>query len=241
MAKKELIFNIPEATPHTLPMARLADYLKKLSTIFGNDDRVHFLRVDPGSALNVIEVDEEIEPAVIERTKSAAIGAGTKETVQAFQSLSESLEQDGFTAELENDTGDVIAHFAHALEVGETFGPFWQAGEVDGLLTRIEGIDESVHLTLWSDGVRYNCVTTQEKGKGLRYLDAIRAVGRGQWYRNEKGKWELKKFIVSDIEPLEDDTLLEVVARLRAIPGNPLESLKDPIGEMLKLRHGGGE
>ena len=38
MPKKELHFSIEGTTPHTFPMARLADYLRELATLLGNED-----------------------------------------------------------------------------------------------------------------------------------------------------------------------------------------------------------
>ena len=37
---------------------------------------------------------------------------------------------------------------------------------------------------------------------------------------------------------LNDSSLPEVVSRLRAIPGNELMSLKNPLEEMRRIRHG---
>ena len=45
-------------------------------------------------------------------------------------------------------------------------------------------------------------------------------------------------FDIYSVEGLEQSTLSEAVARLRAIPDNELYSLKDPIAEMQKIRSG---
>ena len=74
MPKKELHFSIEGTTPHTFPMARLADYLRELATLFGNEDNVHFLRVDDGSANCAMEINAEIEPTVSERVRQAQNG-----------------------------------------------------------------------------------------------------------------------------------------------------------------------
>jgi hypothetical protein len=238
MAKREIRFNIKGTTPDTLPMAHLAEYLKRLATVIGNEDHVHFLRVDEGSASNLIVVDEEIQPEIVLRTKNAASGKGPKEAVEGFASLRELLEEDGLTADLEEDSGDVITQFVPRIEAGETFGPFWQEGSLDGILTRIEGVDETIHVTLVYEGSRYVCETNRDIGKGLgpRFLSTIRVFGKGKWYRSVEGKWELQKFIIRSVEDLEDTSLLDIVARLRAIPDNDLKTLEDPIGEILRIR-----
>ncbi len=241
MTRKELRFNIKNATPHTLPMARLADYLKKLSVVLGNEDRVHFLRMEEGSAPALIEIDAEIESAVIYRAKNAANGQGPKEAVQNFASLRDDLEQDGLIADLEQDEGGIIAEFASPRQAGEeTFGPVWQEGSVDGLLTRIEGIDETIHATLIFEGSRYRAECNREVGMqlGMYFWKMIRAFGKGKWWRNADGKWVLEKIVIQSVEGVEDVSLPDTVAKLRAIPDNDLHSLKDPLGEMLKIRRG---
>ena len=241
MARRELLFRIEGTTPHSLPMARLAEYLKELASVFGNEDRVHFLRVEEGSHESVIEVDEEIEPIIRLRTRDAAIGRGPIEAIHGYESLRDSLEEQGFTAELEGQEGEIIAAFVSPLETDtETFGPFWQEGTLDGLLTRIEGVDETIHVTLIFEGTRCKAEVNREIGQhlGPRFYKLIRVFGRGKWYRNPEGRWELQKFIIRSFEDLEDVSLPEIVDNLRAIPDNDLKKLADPIGEMLKIRRG---
>jgi hypothetical protein len=91
---------------------------------------------------------------------------------------------------------------------------------------------------LFFEGSRYVCETSREVGKelGSRFLAMIRVFGKGKWYRNEEGNWEMQKFIIRSVEGLEDTSLLDIVARLRNIPDNDLKTLEDPIGEMLRIR-----
>ncbi|HEV2388346.1 MAG TPA: hypothetical protein VGS20_13950 [Candidatus Acidoferrales bacterium] len=241
MARKELRFNIKDATPHTLPMARLAEYLKKLATVLGSEDRVHFLRMEEGSAPALIEIDEEIQPVVVSRTKNAERGQGPREAVEAYESLRDALREDGHTADLESEEGEVVTEFLPPAVVRtETFGPFWQEGTLDGLLTRIEGVDQTIHVTLIFEGARCIAETNREIGMqlGPRFYKLIRAFGKGKWFRNTEGKWELRKFIIRGFEEVDDVSLPDIVARLRAIPDNDLAKLDDPIGEMLKIRRG---
>jgi hypothetical protein len=48
----------------------------------------------------------------------------------------------------------------------------------------------------------------------------------------------LELFDISDFEELDDSSIPEIVSRLRAIPGNPLMSSKDPLEEMRRVRYG---
>jgi hypothetical protein len=71
MPKKELHFSIEGTTPHTFPMARLAEYLRELAKLLGSEDCFHFLRVDEGSANCAMEIDSEQEHSVAERVRQA--------------------------------------------------------------------------------------------------------------------------------------------------------------------------
>jgi hypothetical protein len=147
MAKKELHFSIDGTTPHTFPMARLADYLRELAVLLGNEDSVHFLRVDDGSANCAIEIDTQIESSVSERAKQAQNGLGPKEAVKAFKAIRFYLDEDDTSASIEWEKGEVLIEFPRKSQgTEETFGPFWEDGSLDGMLIKIGGMDETVVL-----------------------------------------------------------------------------------------------
>lgn len=241
MPRKQLHFSIEEASPHTIAMARLADYLRELAKLLGSEDKVHFLRVDEGSAAVTMEVEPEAEPVIDDRVRKAIKGEGPKEAVHAYRSLRVLLEKDEQSAYMEWKDGDVILHFPKKPGVGpETFGPFWQEGTLEGILVKIGGLDETVPVHLMYEGSHHICNTTREVAKELGhhlYGRPIRVEGRGKWYRNGDGKWELRWFDIYRFEELSDETLLEVVARLRSIP-NDLTKYRDPLKIMQKIRQG---
>jgi hypothetical protein len=242
MPKKELHFNIDGTSPHILPMARLAEYLRELASILGSEEGVHFLRVGEGSADCTMEVDEDEEAAIITRVQNVTVGDAPKESIKAYESLRALLQQDELSAELELDNGEVILEFPLPSDKQEeTFGPFWQDGTLDGILVKIGGLDDTIPVHLINEGSHYICNTTKEVAKELAhrlYGSPIRVHGKGKWYRNAEGQWEMRWFNIDHFEDLDDASLTELVARLRAIPDNDLMSSKDPIGDMLKIRHG---
>ncbi len=140
MPRKELHFSIEGTTPRTFPMARLAVYLRELATLLGNEDNVHFLRVDDGSANCAMEIDSEIEPTVSERVRQAQKGIGPKEAVKAFKAIRFYLDEDDTSAFMEWDEGDVLIEFPRKSQgTEETFGPFWEDGTLDGMLGNYDG------------------------------------------------------------------------------------------------------
>ena len=242
MPRKELHFSIEGATPYSLPMARLVQYLRELAQLFANEDKVHFLKVDEGSADCTMEIEEEVAPLISERVERAAKGQGPTEATRAYKSLRSLLEKDEKSAYMEWKDGDVIAHFPKKPGSStETFGPFWQEGTLDGILWKIGGLDATVPVHLIYDNAHHICNTTRDVAKDLAhhlYGQPVRVHGRGKWYRNADGNWELRWFDIYRFEPLSDDNLLDVVARLRGIPNNDLLESKDPLGEMHQIRHG---
>jgi hypothetical protein len=242
MPKKELHFSIEGATPHTLAMSRLAEYLKELAKLFGSEDKVHFLRVDEGSANCTMEVEEEEQQSISSRVQLARSGQGPKEVVKAFNSIRYFLDEDNTSALMEWEKGEVLIEFPkQSVEGQDTFGPFSEDGSLDGILVKIGGLDETIPVHLVYEGVHHNCNATKEMARKLAphiFGKPIRVHGRGKWYRNAEGKWEMRWFDIHDFEELSDASLLDVVGRLRSIPDNDLMKSKDPLGDMLKIRHG---
>jgi hypothetical protein len=242
MAKKELRFHIEGTTPHEISMSRLAEYLREIADLLGNKQDVHFLRVETGSLPCIMEIEEQKEDAIISRVKKAIVNRGPKEAVNASSKLRLMLKRDDFSAEFKTDNGETFASYPLGKEKKEeTFGPFWQEGSLDGIVVRLGGIDETLPVHLVFEGRQYICNATREMVKQLgSYIwgNPIRVHGKGKWYRNAQGMWELQFFDILGFEPLQETTLSEAVSDLRAISENRLASLADPLDEMQKLRHG---
>jgi hypothetical protein len=240
--RKELRFHIHEYTPHTLPMERLADYLKNLAVLLGSTQDVHFVRLDAGSVSCALETEATEEPKIIERVRSAQRGVGTDEAIKSYGKLRELLEKDAASAELEAESGDVILDFPLAVGAEQViFGPFWQDGSVDGILIKIGGIDATVPVHLVDEGAYHICNANREIAKDLAphlFSHPIRVHGRGRWIRNTSGKWEMQWFDINRFETLDIVGLNDAVDRLRAIPGNDLTASNDPLAEMREVRHG---
>jgi hypothetical protein len=240
--KKEIRFHIEGTTPHLLPMARLAEYLSQLAVLFGNKQHVHFLRVESGSAPCVMEVDLEYEQKVFSRVQKAVSNKGPREVIKANSSLRAMLKKDDLWAELKAENGDVVVSYPLIKhDKQQTFGPFSQDGSLDGIVVRLGGIDKTLPVHLVWEGRQYICnagkETVRELGQRI-WGDPIRVFGKGKWYRNEQGTWELEFFDIDRWEDLDPSTLSDAIARLRAIPDNDLMTLNDPLAEMQRIRHG---
>lgn len=239
---KRMVFKIPETNPLDISMTRLVEYLAELATVVGNREDVHFLKVEEGSLPCIMEVEADAEPRIISRVKDIVSGKCTEEARIAYNTLREFLQEDKCSAELTTESGDVILDFPFGSEeTAQEYGPFWQDGSLDGRLMKIGGMDETIPVHLLYEGSHHICNADVETAKKLgHYLlqKPIRVHGKGQWFRNRDGKWEMRRFDITDFEDLDDSSLPEIVSRLRAIPGNTLVTLKNPLGELRKVRHG---
>lgn len=146
----EYRFRIDAFTPATMPMARLAEYMADLASLLGHAERVHFVRVEEGSVVLVQQIDPEGAPVVEARVKGIGCGEGHSDARRAFQALDQRLAQDNATGVLLEPTGaEVIRFLGRDRAKPVVYGSFRQQGSIDGILVRIGGKDESVHLR-WS-------------------------------------------------------------------------------------------
>jgi len=67
-------------TPGTLPMSRLADYLKQFALMVGSEDNVHFAKVGEGSAKLLAYIEPQSVPSVKARVQSIADGTAPAST-----------------------------------------------------------------------------------------------------------------------------------------------------------------
>lgn len=246
---REYRFHIEVFTPDTLPMARLSEYLADLSALLGNKEHVHFLRVEEAESSNLAYmVDMPAVPKanrrlelVRQRSPDAA-----PEAVTAFEKINARLIQDGSSAEIQSDAepdnllvfpGNNIA----PAQPAQRFGPIIEPGIIDGQIVRVGGLDKTIPVHMRSsEGISY-CNTTDE-GMAQRLGNYIlgrplRVIGEGKWFRDEREQWKRKVFTIYDFTEIESVSLIESVARLRAIAG-PLNAIKDPLALLHVIRHG---
>lgn len=234
-------------TPATLPMERLAEYMRALADLLGESTQVHFRSVENGSAVLRALVDDPAEPKVYDRVISVRNASAPADAMKAFRQLDDYLRADNAVGRLVNgEAASTIIQFP-GRERPEplAYGPFKQDGTLDGELIRIGGKDETISVALRDGSVIHTKLeTTRDIARQLAhhlFEGIIRVRGTGQWYRGGDGSWELRSFRIVDFELLDDTPLNLVVERLRAIPGNKWGEVPDPVRELLQHRHDDGE
>lgn len=238
---KKITFIIDGYTPDTLPLGRLAEYLKNFANLVGPTSDVRFERVGKGSAALINRAPQEVIPDVRARITAAQHGAGPKEAVSGFVGLKGLLVMDKTTGRIKEEHRKILefpkVSVAH-------YGAIYEDGTLEGIVIRIGGKDQTIHIHL-KDGERtYSCFTTSlERAKALRpylleYEKPIRVSGKGKWNRTPSGQWELQEFKIGDFEELRNDELQQVLERMRQVPGSGWDTIDDPIAELERIRRG---
>lgn len=233
-------FRIDVWSPETLPMARLAKYLAKLSTMFGYEEHVHFLKVRKGSAIPEIGVDNEAAPKVAARLYLVGSPNALPESERAYQEINRMLRDDNASATLRLKRGRIILNFPGKKTPFAEEVVVHEQGDLEGIIIRVGGKDDSVPV--WVEGeskVIYKCQASRDLARQLAVFlfdQPIRVVGNGQWCRTPERKWELEKFEIKSFEVLDAVPLSEAINELRQVEGNLWNEMDDPQAELRKLR-----
>lgn len=232
-------FRIDVWKPDTLPMARLAEYLAKLSAMFGHKEHVHFLKVRKGSAIPEIAVEYEVGSKVEARLRLVGTPDAPPESERANKEINRMLREDNASATLK------IKHGANVLIFPGKKTPLaeemiiHEQGDLDGIVIRIGGKDDTVPVLIENDGKFYPCQTSRDMARQLAtYLfgQPVRVTGNGQWCRTPECKWELVDFKIKNFETLDNTPLQEVINDLQQIKGNLWNEMDDPQAELRRLR-----
>lgn len=241
MAYKKITLFIDGFTPDTLPIGRLAEYLKNFAALVGPDADIHFQKVGRGSAALINRAPEAIVPEVRQRITAAREGIGEPNAIRGYTSLKELFYEDRTTGRIKEDRNKILEFLKpEAPQYGAVVE---EEGTLEGIIIRIGGKDQTIHVHL-QDGERtYVCVTNRAKAKEIRdflleFDKPLRLFGRGKWTRTADGTWELNEFKIRDHEPLNGDDLQQVLARIRQIPGSGWDKIDDPLNELDRIRTG---
>ena len=234
-------FAIDALTPDSLPMARLAEYMADLASLFGHKEHVHFDRVAPGSAVLEQHVDGDRRDQVRERLDAASVdGAVPADVADAVESIDNRLAKDGATGRLTDHRGAEVIFFpGRDRPRPRKFGPFKELCSFDGMLIRVGGRDETVPVHLQAGDKIHICNADRDMARRLAprlYQGTIRVWGDGRWEREPNGHWRLIRFDISKFELLDDSPIGEIVAKLRKVDGSGWKQFEDPLAELMRLR-----
>jgi len=226
-------------TKETLPLSRLAEYLRHLATLLGEPEHVHFDRLDKGSVAIVQRIDAPAIPKVRERLsrlRGLDIPEGLASPRKALDDL---LAGDGAKGALFEGKRKLLEF--EGRDLPQKIGPIEEEGQIDGVLVRIGGTGQLAWADLQFEGTLYHCQMDLETAKRLAphlYGATLRVFGRATWYRDPVTGWSLERLRVSRFETLSDETLEQTVAKLQGVKGSGWDQIEDPVAELHRIRHG---
>jgi hypothetical protein len=235
----EFRFEIKSGNPLTLSMKRLSAYPPHLVKVFGNEDDIHLLRIDEGSAVPCIFAKDRVVPNVQRRLVSIKAGNAGKEAMRAVDAINDLLSEDQTSATLRSPHFGIVIPFPGAnRQVDAIVGPISQESEIQGELVQIGGRDETISMYIRNDTEEQICTASREQGIAFAsYLfRQVRVYGDGRWSRDNFGRWRLNSLRVRDIKPLSGQSLVAIVDGIRDLHNGewsipPLEFVDSAIDE----------
>ncbi len=241
----EYRFVLSGQTPDTITQARLAEYLRYLSALYGEERAVHFVKLDPSSLAVVSSVEADSDDDVSERVNAADSEVAPHDVRRAYQSLRRCIIEDGCPAYIARGSAQILKFPIQQLaDEPLIYGPFWQPGHLHGTIILIGGKSDPGSVKVQDiNGDVHLCKARRDIAKELRdhlYEGPVRVTGRGKWLRDGSGQWRLLQFDIDGVVPLEDESLSATIARLQAIDA-PWKDRSDPLAELEKIRRGDGQ
>lgn len=245
---KTFLLKIKAYTPETIPMDRLAEYMKQFALLLGESKSVHFSSLTHGSTNLLARVEHEALPAVSLRVRQIHTGMGPADAMRAFDALDELLANDntsGAIIRLNPEQEEMLTLPGATRELPPVFSGITQPTTLDGVVIRVGGTRDEipVHIQTRSNtgsSIESHCFATRalakEFGKHL-FGSELRLYGDGKWQRDERGRWLLQKFTITRYEEIDPTTHKEAVAELRAIQtrrwlvGDPWSDLDELRGD----------
>jgi hypothetical protein len=217
----ELEFEIPAYSPDTMPLDRLLQYLQEIGEVLGVAHEMHLVRIEPGSTKPVFKMPISVANDARARAAMVQRGEGTARQKRANETIRQMVRRDGGRSASLKDKGGVLLDFPPEVEVAPIAG-VRQPTTFDGVLLRVGGPGETTPILMQGHAgevqAGFSAPRALAKQMAPRIFEPIRVNGIGSWARSTAGEWTLEKMLIQSFEPLEDEALSAVVAKLRAVP-----------------------
>lgn len=229
-------FIVPGYTPETMPLDRLLEYLSQLSIVLGNPGDLHLVAIERSSTRPVLAMRHDVAVKARHHAREVAEGGGSARRREAFYKIRHMVAEDGGQpATLREPKGAVILKFP-SVDIGQdqVIHSVRQPTSIEGTLVRVGGISENAQILIQelNGNVIAGCTASRSVTQQMAHLiyHSIRVSGIGTWHRTEEGKWAITRLHVQTFDPLDDDELEDVVAKLRAVdvewPADTIEQLQ---------------
>lgn len=243
MANKQIyVFKINDLRPTTVPFGRLLEYYAELKKMLGNSDKIHLVDIKESSHASNLAIDENYVETFAQKINAIEAGNGSISSLRARDTINRMLKEDDTSGSFIDPYGSNILKFpGKHLDDNSQFS-ITDYAEIVGELYYIAGSANSTIKTRVQTkqfGVVY-CRVNRELGETLgEYLfKQVRIKGRGQWLKREDGSWHLSDLDISEIEKLEQTSLIEDLKNINALTSDWPEDAHITI---LEARKKGGD
>lgn len=234
---------IPDRKQSAVPMKRIGEYIAEFAQLLGDENKPRFKGIRNAS----VGYAAAVEPGREHHSHARIVEAKMKPTSRPGKHLLaiEAMMGEDAIAKAEIlDANDRVIHIIFGIQPEQcsSMERLLQESKVDGVVTGLVGVDDTMHLHL-RDGFDRDLKLIVRDEKLARQLLAcfrigtVRLVARGTWVRTENG-WspEVNKCTVQSFQILDNTPFSEVLKRVARIPGNGWKELKDPISVWDNIR-----
>ena len=238
---REYTFKIDAYTPETMPMARLAEYLRDLADMLGEQQNIHLDRIEGGSTAPVVRVEWEAEPKVRDRIRAIKNREAPEEAMKAARQIDHRLASDNATGTLVDPAGRKVYKFPGREMVALEFGPITQAGTLQGIPIRVGGEHDPVPVHLEDGRDKFIVLARRSIAKQIAqyiFSAVVRVDGVGRWLRHIDGTWEMLSFQAANFQLIEDADIRKNISQLREVQAE-WKLMNDPLGALEQIKRGG--
>ncbi|MGJ0630323.1 hypothetical protein [Xenorhabdus bovienii] len=230
--KQKIILKLGGTSPDNLSLARLAQYLSALSSLYGSSDEIHFDSVTEGSA----ELNSYVSNESAYNSIKARINEQIVNNSKSYKDLINLITKDNLTAEIYSDDRTVLGVIQPLTESKPLI--IKKKAKVQGQLYSVGGRDDTIPVRLLgANNEVLNCEANQHTASQLgKYLfKKIRVHGMSEW-ENKNGEWKLKKLKIEKFEILKDIPLGKALRTLADDEGNNWKNIEDRDDILQKIR-----
>lgn len=236
------MLRIKERNKTRVPMERLGEYIRDFALLLGAENKPIFKGIQDAS----VGLRAEVPPARVHyahlRIVKAKSQPDSKEG-RALARIQTVLDEDEVKeADILDSANNVLYTFHGTAANDESIHRVNQSCEVDGVVTGIRGVDDTMHLFIRDYADRDVTLLLRDEALAREILKhyrsgMLRFVVEGTWVRSEAG-WipETSKCVIKSFESLDETPLTEIFDKLRHVEGNGWNNLPNPLSAWEDIR-----
>lgn len=236
-ADHEISWILEGRSPDQIPMARLAEYMQQLATLFGQVESVHFDRIEKACT----KIIARVEPGGASHKVQARVYAvrdhrAPPDAMRAERRINEMVAEDKGAARITFGASSILRFPGKINATEKPFSVVDQATLTGKLYALSEEPTGGIRARIRPRGGNnyVACTADRHVGATLRnfFLETVRVQGCGTWQRTNTGEWSCQALHIQSVFPVKDVTLRDALNRLREIE---VEWPDDPLAEWTVL------